>query len=165
MRVKTNNAKQLYLLFTSPALRQYWGTQAYTTYTNGRIYVNWALPTIVWNHHDSEGAEELLDVYRSVATWQAKLQNKEAAMGGRSTFSPTVYRNEREEAKTFQKIRYPVFPLVSDPHVQWTRSYGHGNDLNEWMVQGFSFNDDLASIRAYFRALTKLKESWQKMNK
>jgi len=123
-----------------------------------KIFVNWSLPLLTWSGHDIRCAEDVLDMLRKAANWQGKLQNAQPKLGGHA-HKPTILR---DNGLRDQKIRFPVFAKQSAPFVQWVRNE---DDDSQWLVHGYTFNDDLPSVGAYFAALTKLKEEYVKMNR
>ena len=144
--------------FEEDELQEFGAVSGYVVRRNRRIFVNWSLPLLTWSGHDIRCAEDVLDMLRKAANWQGKLQNAQPKLGGHA-HKPTILR---DNGLRDQKIRFPVFAKQSAPFVQWVRNE---DDDSQWLVHGYTFNDDLPSVGAYFAALTKLKEEYVKMNR
>ena len=144
--------------FEEDELQEFGAVSGYVVRRNRRIFVNWSLPLLTWSGHDIRCAEDVLDMLRKAANWQGKLQNAQPKLGGHA-HKPTILR---DNGLKDQKIRFPVFAKQSAPFVQWVRNE---DDDSQWLVHGYTFNDDLPSVGAYFAALTKLKEEYVKMNR
>ena len=144
--------------FEEDELQEFGAVSGYVVRRNRRIFVNWSLPLLTWSGHDIRCAEDVLDMLRKAANWQGKLQNAQPKLGGHA-HKPTILR---DNGLKDQKIRFPVFAKQSAPFVQWVRNE---DDDSQWLVHGYTFNDDLPSVGAYFAARTKLKEEYVKMNR
>lgn len=156
-KVLVSNQYRLSVAFSEKTLAVYGPVQATVTKYAKRLFVNWALPLLTWDDHDVRCAEDAIDLIRKFGIWQGRLQDKQPRFNAHAP-EPTILR---DEGLNDQKIRYPVFMKQSAPYVQWTRDA----DGARWLVQGFSFNDDLPSVGAYFSAMTKLKEQYVIMNR
>lgn len=157
-RIILNNKGRISLRFSERALAGYGTITAYSIQYGKRLFVNWSLPLLVWSSHDVRCVEDVLDLLKKIGNWQGKLQDRQPKFGGHA-HKPTILR---DNGLADQKIRFPVFAKQSAPYVQWVRNEDEGS---RWLVHGFTFNDDLPSLGAYFAALTKLKAAWQKINK
>ena len=154
-----SNQKNLFRIqFSEMELAPYGVITVSTVKRGPRVFVNWALPLLTWDSHDARCADDILDALKKIGNWQGKLQDRQPKYGGHS-HKPTILR---DNGLKDQKIRFPVFAKQSEPYVQWVRDTEQGS---RWLVHGFTFNDDLPSLGAYFAALTKLKSEWVVMNR
>lgn len=155
-KIIASNKSRIVVAFSEPALRKYGKVTAYAFKYYNRIFVNWNLPLITWGRQDLRCAEDILDLIRKVANWQARLQDKNTRFNAHS-HKPTI---RRDNGLTDQKIRIPVFAKESAPFVQWVRD----ENGSQWLVHGYTFNDDIPSAVAYYAALRTLVDMWREMN-
>lgn len=154
-KVIISNAKRIMVAFSEMELKKYNFVEAYTISHYKRLFVNWSLPLMTWTSHDQRCVDDVLEALRLIGKWQGKLQDRQPRFNGHA-HPPTILR---DEGLRDQKIRFPVFAKQSAPYVQWERNEMYTG----WMIHGYSFNDDLPSLGAYFSALTALKEAYTKM--
>ena len=152
-----NNSSRFSIFFSDLSLKEFGPVTGYTVKHAKRIFINWTLPLLTWSSHDVRCVEDVLDMLKKIGNWQGKIQDRQPKFGGHA-HKPTILRDNGLDD---QKIRFPVFAKQSAPYVQWVRDV----DGSRWLVQGFTFNDDLPSLGAYFAALTKLKGEWGKMQR
>lgn len=155
--VKINNKSTFVVCFQQRELGDGF-VEASAVRKNKLIFVNWTLPLLTWSGHDIKCVEDILDMIKRVANWQGKIQNVQPKLGAHA-HKPTILRNNGLKD---QKIRFPIFAKQSAPFVQWVRNE---EEDSQWLVHGYTFNNDLPSAGAYFAALTKLKEEYVAMNR
>lgn len=154
-KLMLSNTKRISVAFSEMELKKYGPVTAYSVKHLKRLFVNWTLPLMTWQSHDVRCVDDVLGMLRLIGNWQGKLQDRQPRFGGHAHRATIL----RDNGLTDQKIRFPVFAKQSAPFVQWERNEVYTG----WMIHGFTFNDDLSSIGAYFAALTKLKNEYVKM--
>lgn len=154
-KVLISNSRRFSAAFSEMKLKKFSPIEARTTEHLKRLFVNWTLPLMTWQSQDQRCIDDVLDMLRALGQWQGKLQDKKPRFNGHA-HPPTILR---DNGLTDQKIRFPVFAKQSAPYVQWERN----EQYTGWMIHGFTFNDDLPSLGAYFSALTALKKEYTKM--
>lgn len=157
-KVIASNDGRFQAVFSEREFSKYNPIRAQVVKYQKRVFVNWSLPLMTWDGHDVRCVEDILDMLKKIGNWQGRLQDKQPLFGGHA-HKPTILR---DNGLHDQKVRFPVFAKQSAPYVQWVRNDDEGS---RWLVHGFSFNDDIPSIGAYFAAITKLKTEFIKINK
>lgn len=150
-KIKISTQNKIVVVFQSRELARYSGLTGLVERHNGVTYVNTYLPFMTWQGHDTQVVEDVIEAVKLLGNYAMRMQGQDISW---SSFAhpATIMRPE--------KIRFPVYALHSDPHVQAERIPVVGKEgFVKWSVDGHFFNSDVPSMRAYVAALTKLRDA------
>jgi len=134
--------------FRDPDLDKY-SILAYVVRYRAKTFVNFALPTITFRHHDTRIALDIADGLEKAVNYAAKQMN----IG-----NPRFIAKTREPVWSAdgQRVVLPIFERKSSPYIEVRVDPSDG--FVRWTVLGFSFNDDLPSAVRYAVALKRMPD-------